>query len=461
MRNRLAVNAALNVLTGVSSAVFAFVVPVLLSHRIDSSGLSIWSIVLQTSAYVAPFTFGIQSVLSRHVAVAHERADSGHRESLETMTVALRMLGFAAMAYLVLGLAAAWALDRIYPALPSDRLTEARIAFGLYIVGQATLIPAAGLAGYFFGVQRNLVVTLNVIGSKLLAGAAIVLGADWLGLPIASGLAAAVTAGFSLALYRRYISSVATIKRSGAPLAAMRQVRAQLVRECVPISVWALATFLIYGGSTSLASLVDFAGFPAYAMASGMSMLLLGLHGAAFGPFIPHVAVVAERGGGRAVTEALSRASMLSALISVTTVAAFALFGEATISLLVPREYRPNVTDLLTILLIGNSVRLIGLPYANTLIGLGMQGKILWTPVIEAGAAFGAAIVLGGHYGLVGVAWSMTIGGVASVLVHLVVNMRVTRDAVPEARPALLAAAGPVAVAWLIFALLDRTFGTR
>jgi O-antigen/teichoic acid export membrane protein len=455
MRSRLAVNAALNVLTGVSSAGFAFVVPVLLSHRIDSSGLSIWSIVLQTSAYVAPFTFGIQSVLSRRVAVAHERAGSGHRELLETMTVALRMLSLAAMAYLVLGLAAAWALDRIYPALPSDRLTEARIAFGLFIVGQATLIPAAGLAGYFFGVQRNLVVALNVIGSKLLAGSVIVFGADSLGLPIASGLAAAVTAGFSVALHSRYISSVATIKRSGDPLAAMQQVRVQLVRECVPISVWALATFLIYGGSTSVASLVDFVGFPAYAMASAISMLLLGLHGAAFGPFIPHVAVVAERGGGQAVAAALSRASMLSALISVTTVAAFALFGEATISLLVAREYQPAVTTLLTILLIGNSVRLIGLPYANTLIGLGMQGKILWTPVIEAGVAFGAAIVLGGHYGLVGVAWGMAIGGVASVLVHLVVNMRVTRDAVPAARTALLAAAGPVVVAWLIFALLD------
>lgn len=457
MRSRLVVNAALNVLTGVSSAGFAFLVPLLLSHRVDAAVLSIWSIVLQTSAYVAPFTFGIQSVLSRHVAIANERTGA-QLESRDTVAVALRMLCLAALVYLGFGLTVAWALDRIYPALPLGHVAEARIAFGLYVTGQATLIPAAGLVGYFFGVQRNVTVTVNMVGSKLLAGVAIVGGANSLGLPIASGVAAIVTVAFSLALYQRYTSSAVTTSSHTDPAAAIRKVQAQLLRECLPISVWALATFLIYGGSTSIASLVDFPRFPAYAMAFGVSMLLLGLHSAAFGPFIPHVAVVAERGGNLAVARALIRASLLSALISVATVIAFAIFGTTAVRLLVPSGYESLVATLLTILLIGNSVRLIGLPYSNTLIALGLQGRILWTPVIEAGTTFGTAILLGTSYGLIGVAWSMAIGGMVSVLLHFVVNMPATRYSVPAARSALLCSAGPVVLAWIIFFLIDRSF---
>jgi O-antigen/teichoic acid export membrane protein len=458
MNSRLAVNASLNVLTGLSSAGFALIVPVLLSHRIEPAELSIWSIILQSSAYVAPFTFGIQSVLSRHIAVAQERAISGQCESLCAMAVALRMLLYAAICYLFLGLTAALVLDLIYPSLPADRLTTARLAFGIYIVGQASLIPAAGLAGYFYGLQRNIVVTLNVVSSKLLAGVAIVVGTGSLGLLAASGLAAAVTATFSMALYRQYMTTAAVTSRGGPSYEEKSKIQAQLIRECMPISVWAVATFLIYGGSTSVASLVDFSAFPAYALASGMSMLLLGLHSAAFGPFIAHVAVVAERGGGEAIGRALLQASIVSALISVTTVAAFALFGATAVRVFVPDHYNSNVMQLLPILLIGNTVRLIGLPYSNTLIALGMQSKILWTPVIEAGATLGAAIALSGHYGLVGVAWSITIGGVISTLAHLGANMRVTQVAIPAARRTLLAAAGPVLVAWLIFAHLDRSF---
>lgn len=456
MTYRLAANAALNLVAGLSTAVFAFAVPVALAHRLTPAELSVWSIVLQASAYVAPFTLGIQSVMSRVVAVNH-CSDSTMHQSRLAVDAGLRLLGIAAAAYALIAIVAAMCLHRIYPDLPAAHLSVARWTLLLYCLGQATLIPAAAVAGYFFGLQRNVVVTANVVGGRLATAAVIVALATHLPMPVTAALAALVTAVFSLTLHRQFLRAVraGAGHRHPADDAQRSNTSAEIFRECLPISVWAIATFFIYGGTSTVASWIDFNGFPAYVMASGAAMLLLGLHSAAFGPFIPHFAVTAERGGPAAATRSLIRASLVSSGISASVVLAFVLFGPAVVAWLVPAAYKAQTVQLLGLLLLGNSVRLIGLPYANALIALGLQGKILWTPVIEAGLTFCASIALGSRLGLAGVAAAMAVGGGASVLVHFLINMRVTAAALPVPRARLAAASVlPVAVAWGIFQLV-------
>lgn len=433
MRSRLAANAVLNVLAGASGALFAFFVPALLAGRIASVDLSIWSIVLQTAAYVAPFALGIQGVLARQIALHAERSE--HAGVHHTMDAAFRVLGLAAALYLLIGCLVALGLGRLYPDIPAERLREAQWTFAVFLVGQASLIPVAALVGYYQGLQRNLSITVNVLGSKVIASIAIVGLSGRYGLIVLAGAATVVICLANAWLYLAYRRSVR--ERFGRPPAqgglARGRIR-QMLRDCAPISLWALANFVIYGGTSTVASTADFANFPAYAMATAAVLIMMGLHGAAMSPLIPHVAVVHARGGPSAVGATLERASLVSACISTLVLLAYALAGPQVLQALIPERLGAVTAFLLPILLTGNVIRLLGLPYANTLIGLGMQGRILWTPVIEAAITFGAALLLAPQHGLPGVAASIAIGGSFSILVHFTYNMPLTGAMVPVRR---------------------------
>lgn len=433
MRSRLAANAVLNVLAGASGALFAFVVPAFLAGRVSPVELSIWSIMLQTAVYTTPFTLGIQGVLSRHVALHAERQDAeGMRR---TLGAAFRVLGMAAALYLAIGFVIALSLGRIYPAIPAEHLPGAQLGFVLFLVGQATLIPAAGIAGYFFGLQRNLPVTANALGSKLVASIGVVTLAGSFGLVPLAAVASIVTiAGnlWLLAAWRR--SAQREFGPPPGPNRAGWDECRSILRECGPISLWTLASFLIYGGTTTIAGVTDFARFPAYSMATAAAMVLLGFHGAAMNPLIPYMAVVHARGGPPAVGRTLARASLLSAGISALVVLAYATLGRPMVDALIPGALAEVTLMLLPVLLLGNVVRLLGLPYANTLVGLGLQGRILWTPVFEAVATFGSALWLAPRYGLTGVAASIALGGGVSIALHYLINMSITRGMVPVRR---------------------------
>ncbi len=111
----------------------------------------------------------------------------------------------------------------------------------LFLIGQATLIPAAAIGGYFFGLQRNLPVTANALGSKVAASIGVVALSGTVGLV---GLAAVVSV-VTIAGNRGCSSpggAHATRVRAASRVRAHQLVRLRsILRECAPISLWTLA----------------------------------------------------------------------------------------------------------------------------------------------------------------------------------------------------------------------------
>lgn len=438
MKSRLAINAGLNVLAGASGALFAFLVPILLARRISSPELSIWTIVLQTTAYATPFALGIQGVLARHVAVHSQRRDAAAIHA--TIGTAFSILGLAALVYVVVGCLVASQLGSLYPAIPTAKLAEAQLAFVVFVVGQASQIPATAITGYFFGIQQNAAVTVNVLGSKVVASLAIVLlstRVDLVTLAFAANAVTVAANGLLLLAYRRSAGRLFPSTHRAAT--GRRQSMIPLLRECGPMCVWTVATFIVYGGTSSIASALDFDRFPAYSIAAAAALVLMGLHTAAMNPLIPHVAVVNEQGGAPAVGRTLSRASRLSAALSAAGILACAAVAVPLIQLLLPEPLAGITSTLLPLMLFGNAIRLLALPYSCTLIGLGLQGKILLAPAVEAIAAFGSALMLGYWFGLPGVAAGIAVGGVVVNGLLFVVYMPRTRGSVPVRRLQTLA----------------------
>lgn len=430
MTRKLLSNAALNVVAGASAAAFMIVVPALVSNRVSAEGLSAWAVIMQPLAYVAPFTLGIQSVVARGVAVHLAKDDPGQMRRV--VASAAQMMGWAAGLYLCLFLVVSLALRAIYPAMPAHLAETARVGLFVFALGQCVYIPLAAVTGYFLGLQRNGPVAANMVAGRLLMALAIVLIAADEALAAMSGAAALASLAAAAWLWARYRRDWAGRALPAHQTAEdVRRSRSQLLGECLPISVWALASFAIYGGSNTVASILDFRAYGTYTIAAGLGLLVLGLHTAAFSTLIPHVATLSVTQDAHAIARVTQRATYLSALISLGSTLAVLWVTPALLPLVTRAVRWEELSAFLLPLLVGNALRLIALPYSNTIVALGLQGRIVLTPILEASTVLVAAILLGYAYGAVGVAWSLALGAVVSLGMHGLANVPRLRAQIP------------------------------
>ena len=90
----------------------------------------------------------------------------------------------------------------------------------------------------------------------------------------------------------------------------------------------------------------------------------------------------------------------------------------------------PAERRILAVLIVANIIRLIGAPYSIVLIAAGQQSYIKVSPLSEGITNLLASVVLGLHYGAIGVALGTLIGSVVSIGSHLWYSMPRTRLAI-------------------------------
>lgn len=415
--SKLLSNAMLNVAAGASSAAFLILVPVLVSNKVSPQALSAWAVIMQPLAYVAPFTLGIQSVVARNVAMQSARNDP--REMHHVVNLATRMMWWAATLYLLLFSCVSLVLPAIYPEIEGRILDSVRVALFLFAAGQFIYIPIAAISGYFLGLQNNVPVAANMVISRFLMGILIVFLASEAAFVSMSGAAALASILSGLMLWFHYVAR-RRAEFPSFPKAAEPEVdsRKLLLRECLPISIWALASFAIYGGSSTVASILDFPSYGVFTIAVGLSTLVLGLHSAAFSTLIPHVASLSVSGDPASIAGLTQRATFVSTVISALSTWIILLITPFLLGWVTTRIEWKELCSFLLPLLLGNALRLIALPYSNTIVALGLQARILSTPLAEASAVMLGAIVLGSAFGAIGVAWALPIGALISLCIH-------------------------------------------
>jgi O-antigen/teichoic acid export membrane protein len=439
LNRKLLSNSLLNVASGLSSAAYSVVLPIALASKLPPSSLSAWTIVMMPAAYTALFTAGIQSVIAQRVSHAVSTGDHGASHAVTRHASILMWM--AAGVFCTCAALVSLTLPRIYSSIPEHLHPDAQWAFFIYAVGQSTAIPLAAITGYFFGIQNNVPVALHALGSRIAMIAAILLASSTQSLTRMSTVASTAAIVAAALLYGRYRARVQHHPAASPPageVAGSSSDILTLAKDCMPISIWAVATFLIYGGTSTIASLSDLPNFPAYTIGVGISLMLLGLQSAAFSTLIPHVAQIRQTTGPSQLPKVLEAAALASVVMSVSALVGVAWLGERVLTAVLSTIPAQRILDYLIPLLVGNAIRLIGLPYSNSLIGLGLQSKITSTPLVEAGVTIAAALLLGNRFGSTGVAWSLAFGGAASVAMHALVNMPATFEQLPLSRVRVL-----------------------
>ncbi len=446
-------NAIANVMRGMAAAAVAVVLPPFLTRALSAEAYGAWALVLQFSAYVGYFDFGLQTAVARFVAHSTESKDWNKRNSIAS--TAGVMLGIAALLAIIATLVLVFALPHVFQNVTPTVYRQMRIALLLVTGSMAIGLPISVLHGIFVGLQRNELSAIVISGSKLAAALAIVVAAmHGYGLPTLGVITACANLGAYAATYALYRASVSDI-RIRFKLFSLR-IGKELLSYCYSLTIWSVSLLLVSGLDLTLVGIFDYSAVANYAVASSLVVFLAGLQNAVFSALMPAAAALDARGDAVSLGRMLISSTRYSTFLVLLTGIPLMLYGRSFLNLWVGPIYAEHAVWLLRALVLANIIRLSVAPYAVILIATGQQRLATVSPLVEGTINLIASVIGAKLFGAIGVAIGTLIGAVFCVLANYVYNMPRTtslRFRFPEyLRDAIVMPAGCVLA--LTFSLL-------
>jgi O-antigen/teichoic acid export membrane protein len=413
-------NALANIMRGMAAAIVAVALPPFLTRALSTEAYGAWALVLQFSAYVGYFDFGLQTAVARFVAHSTESKDWNKRNAIASTTGV--MLGIAALLAIIAIFALVFALPYLFQNVTPTVYRQMRIALLLVTGSMAIGLPISVLHGIFVGLQRNELSAIVISGSRLAAALAIVLAAmHGYGLSTLGLITACANLGAYAASYALYRASVADI-HIRFKLFSLR-VGKELLSHCYSLTIWSISMFLISGLDLTLVGVFDYSAVAYYAVASSLVLFLAGLQNAVFSALMPAAAALDARGDAVSLGRMLISSTRYSTFLLLLTGIPLMLYGQSFLNLWVGPVYAGHAIWLLRALVLANTVRLSVTPYAVILIGTGQHRLVIVSPLIEGTINLIASIIGAELFGAIGVAIGTLIGAVFCVMANYVYNM--------------------------------------
>lgn len=416
----LAKNAVANVARGSSAAVVALLLPPFLTRLMSTDAYGAWALVLQISAYVGYLDFGIQTAVGRFVAHADERGDVHQRDQI--VSTAFATLGITGLLGLSVVALIATIMPAIFPKLPSNLISQARIALLLVGCSLAIGLPASVFNGVFIGLQR-FEIPASVVGiSRVVSATLIVLvvrrGGSLISMAIAMAAVNLSSYGLQYWVCRR---NVPGLKLHRACIS--RRSMHELIDYCFSLSIWSFAMLLVSGLDVLLVGRFQFGAVASYSVAATLITFLAGLQNAVFAVMVPATAVQHARGDSRELGQGIITATRYGSFLLLLTGLPLILASRSILTFWVGGVYAEQGARVLQVLVIANMIRLTALPYVMTLIGTGQQRLVTITPILEGVSNLVASVAAGYFLGALGVAVGTLIGSFAGVGGNFLYNM--------------------------------------
>jgi O-antigen/teichoic acid export membrane protein len=427
-------NATVNVIRLAAFSIVALCLPPLLVHRLSKETYAVWVLIMQLSAYVLFFDLGLQSAVSHFVTYTEEKQDFGERDRIVSSAIWL-LTGLAGIGcLLVAGLT--WQLPHVFHDIPLSLQPVVRLSLLLVGTSVALGLPVSALAAIFLGRQQNQVPAGIAIASRVLSAlliASVVLahrGLVWMAAVLALSNIASYWMQF--AAWSRWASDV-HIARGLVSGAAVRR----LSQYSWGIIVWTAGGLLISGLDTTIVGVVDFSSLGYYGVAATLTLFLIQFQGAVMSALLPVASMLRARDDRERLGELLVRCTRYGLLLLLLVGLPMILAAEPVLRLWVGADYAAHTARILQVLVAGNVVRLIGLPYATLVVGTNQQHLVTRSPIIEGIVNLLVSIWAGRILGAIGVAIGTLVGAFFSLGIHLLYSMPRTTG-IPVNRPRFL-----------------------
>jgi O-antigen/teichoic acid export membrane protein len=400
-----------------------------------ATSYAVWVLVLQTAAYVSYLNFGLQTAIGRYVAFAKEKDDVDLRDSV--FSTAFAGLCGAALISLVCLTGAAMAVPELFPSVPASFVSQMRIA--LLIVGSslAAELPASAWNGVFIGMQRYDVPALTVGSARLLSALGIIAAA------LTGHSIVVMASAMAAANLISYLAQYLALRRMAPdvrfhPHMVRRSTAKELYGYCLGLTVFAFSTFLVTGLDLLLVGRFQFSMVTPYSVSASIITLIAGLLGAVINVILPHSAALHARQRSDALGKLVISSTRIGVLLLIFTGIPILIYAGPILRLWIGPQYVSTGAPVLAILIIANIIRLIGLPYSVILVAAGQQRYIMISPLAEGFSNLIASVVLGLHFGALGVAIGTLFGSLVSIATHLLYSMVRTKDSIALSRRELL-----------------------
>jgi O-antigen/teichoic acid export membrane protein len=424
-------NAVANLGRGSAAAVVALLLPPLLVRHMTAASYAIWVLVLQTAAYVSYLDFGLQTAIGRYVAFAKEKGDVDLRDSVFSTAFA-GLCGAALISLVCLALAAA-GIPEIFPNVPGPLVPQMRWALLIVGFSIAAELPASAWNGVFVGMERYDVPALTVGGARLLSALGVIAAA------LRGHSLVVMAAAMAVSNLISYVAQYLALRRMAPDVRFhWRMVRRSTAHElygyCLGLTVFAFSAFLITGLDLILVGRFQFSMVTPYSVSASMTALVAGLLGAVINVILPHSAALHAGQKAEELGKLVITSTRLGLLLLILTGIPTVIYAGPILRLWIGPQYVNGGTPLLVMLIIANNIRLIGFPYSVILIAAGQQKYVMISPLAEGISNLVASVLLGVHFGALGVAAGTLIGSFVSVIAHLFYSMARTRNAIALSR---------------------------
>ena len=163
----------------------------------------------------------------------------------------------------------------------------------------------------------------------------------------------------------------------------------------------------------------DYAMTAYYAVSVSLTSLVVGTLSSLSNALIPGAARIADEDRSTLLTGLLFRGSRLISGAAIFIAAPLIFAPEVILGWWLGDGYAERASFILSILALAAVLRNTMLPYVTVAIGIGLQRKMLVTPLIEASVTISVSIWLVQLMGAAGVAVAKIVGGVVGVLLML------------------------------------------
>lgn len=423
----LARNAIWNIIGGMSMAIVSVALPPFLARLLDRDSFGAWALALQIAGYVNLLNFGLQIIVGRLVAHADALGDLRRRDrvintSFWALTVA-SVIGFLVLS------ASTLRLDLIVPQAPVSIRPTLAFTIVALALSYAIQLPSSVFGSVFIGLRRNELYAAGLIATRGLTFVAVLalafvtrsliaMSLAWLGASI-------IGAVVKVALWRRY-----SPHPRFAPSDCNTTTLWEIGRDGLAFTVWNVAMLLVSGLQLLIVARVDFANVGAFAVSSSIAVFVAGILEAVCSTLVPHVSHLMGRDDVDEVRRSLRTVTSTSILISTVVSIGLIAIADPVMALWMGNLAKPQDAMILALLVSAQAIRNAMMAYVMVSVALGLQRRMLWSPIAEGLATIGLSTWFGSRYGASGVALGVALGGLVGVT--LVMGQNVLRVAVKD-----------------------------
>jgi len=416
-------NSILSLLRLFVSTAIAIVLPSYLVYKLPATTYAAWVLIIQVSAYVAYFDFGIQTGISKYVAEYKAKNDNAGLNMRASAGLALMMI--ASTCGLMFTLIIAWQVPKLFKEMPSSLYHEVQISIIFVGVSLSFGLLCSIFSSIFLGLQRyaipviislinRFIFTTVVVAAVFFHQSLAVMGALVAFTNIATGL-------LQIEAWRRWAKNV-RLRLSGLDLNIARN----MLGYCSSLAIWTAGMLCVSGIDVIIVGRYDFAQTGYYSVATLPTTFIISIMSAALAPLMPAVSAFSVHHSPAQLGVILSRSTRYALILLLVSGLPLLVGGYWVLHIWVGPIYAFNAIAYMRILVIANILRNICAPYSNMLVATESQNIAIAGVIAEATVNVICSIYLAERLGAIGVAYGTLLGSFVSVGTHFTINMHYT-----------------------------------